>query len=129
MNCSWTKQGGFVDLTKSGNDRFVEISNNLLPILEELKAKELDNQFVLPRIKEWTSGSQAAVLRKFLGDLGLPSVRFHDLRATWATILLSKGVPYPIVMEMGGWAETSTMDRYLRKAGVNIKGATNVLDF
>jgi integrase len=129
VNASWTREGGFVGLTKSGNDRFVEISNNLLPILEELKALGIDDQFVLPRIKEWKNGAQASVLRKFLGELGLPSIRFHDLRATWATILLSKGVPYPVVMEMGGWAETKTMDRYLRKAGVNIKGATNVLDF
>jgi integrase len=126
---SWTREGGFSDLTKSGNDRFVTISNSLLPILEELKLITGDTAFVLPRLNDWASGAQAAVLREFLGQLGLTSVRFHDLRATWATILLSKGIPYPMVMRLGGWEETSTMDRYLRKSGVSTKGATDVLDF
>ena len=69
------------------------------------------------------------LLRMFLCGLGLPAIRFHDLRATWATLLLSKGVEPIKVMIMGGWKDLKTMQIYVRKAGVDIAGATDCLDF
>ena len=65
----------------------------------------------------------------FLTGLGLPAIRFHDLRATWATLLLSKGVEPIKVMIMGGWKDLKTLQIYVRKAGVEMKGATDCLDF
>ena len=60
--------------------------------------------------------------------LGLPPVRFHDLRATWATIMLSKGVQPAKVMVMGGWKDMKTMMIYTRKAGIDIRGITDCLN-
>lgn len=77
---------------------------------------------MLPRIDKWDKGEQARELRLFLMGLGLPRIRFHDLRATWATIMLSKGVEPIKVMVMGGWKDLKTMQFYIRKAGVNICG-------
>jgi len=88
-----------------------------------------DSAFVLPRLKKWEKGEQARELRMFLIGIGLEPVRFHDLRASWATILLSKGVEPIKVMKMGGWKDMKTMMIYVRKAGVDIKGATDCLDF
>jgi integrase len=61
--------------------------------------------------------------------LGLPPIKFHDLRATWATLMLSKGVEPIKVMIMGGWKDLKTMQIYIRKAGVDIKGITDRLNF
>lgn len=36
---------------------------------------------------------------------------------------------FPVVMKIGGWKKTSTMDIYLRLAGVDTKGATESLGF
>ncbi len=125
---SWTKSDGFKD-TKSGDDRVVEIPNPLLPVLHDLKAKSDGTTFVLPRLGSWDSGDQARYLRLFLQAVGgLPIIRFHDLRASWATLLLSKGTPPSQVMSMGGWKNIQTMMIYMRKAGIDIKGSTNVLD-
>ena len=44
---------------------------------------------------------KARELRIFLDDLGLPKIRFHDLRATWAIIMLSIGIAPIKVMIMG----------------------------
>ena len=55
-------------------------------------------------------------------------MRFHDLRASWATLLLSKGVAPSKVMSQGGWKNMDTMMLYMRKAGIDIKNSTNVLD-
>jgi len=43
-------------------------------------------------------------------------------------MLLGKGVPPSHVMAMGGWKDMDTMMIYMRKAGINIKNSTRVLD-
>lgn len=117
VDCSWNNRDGFKS-TKSGDDRWVEIAPNLVPILKELKLQSEDTNFVLPRIDKWEKGEQARELRLFLTGIGLPTIRFHDLRATWATLLLSKGVEPIKVMIMGGWKDLKTMQYYVRKAVV-----------
>lgn len=128
VNCSWSSKDGFKS-TKSGHDRVVEIPKPLVPVLAELKMKaNIDDDFVLPRMWKWDQGEQARQLRLFLKSIGLPEIRFHDLRASWATLLLSKGVAPSKVMSMGGWSDMKTMMIYMRKAGIDIKGATSCLD-
>lgn len=126
----WTKKDGFKDLTKSGHDRVVEIAMPLLTLLKELKIRNSDSPFVLPRIDAWDVGRQAEILRTFLVGLNLPPISFHNLRASWATILLSKGVEPVKVMKMGGWQSLKTLERhYIRLSGVDIRGATDKLHF
>jgi integrase len=51
--------------------------------------------------------------KRILKDNGLPLIRFHDLRHTAATLLLSKGVHPKVVQEMLGHARTEyTLDIY-----------------
>ncbi|MFN7685341.1 MAG: site-specific integrase, partial [Oligoflexia bacterium] len=127
VDTSWNNKDGF-KCTKSGDDRIIEIAPNLLLTLKQLKIQQADSHFVLPRIDKWDKGEQARDLRLFLKGIGLPTIRFHDLRATWATILLSKGVEPIRVMKMGGWKDMKTMMIYVRTAGVDIKGMTDCLD-
>lgn len=127
VDSSWNNRDGFKS-TKSGDDRIVEIAPNLVPVLAELRLKQADSSFVLPRICRWDEGRQAQALQMFLAGLGLPLIRFHDLRATWATIMLSKGVEPAKVMVMGGWKDMKTLMVYLRKAGISIRGITSCLD-
>lgn len=52
-------------------------------------------------------------LKKLLKKAGLPDIRFHDLRHSTATLLLSKGVHPKEVQEILGHSEISmTMDTY-----------------
>jgi integrase len=124
---AWNSKDGFKS-TKSGHDRIVPINDNLMHVLKELKLANEGGQFVLPRQGKWDKGEQARELQKFLILNGLPPVRFHDLRATWATILLSKGVEPVRVMKMGGWRDMKTMMIYTRMAGIDTRGATDCLD-
>jgi integrase len=105
----------------------VEIAPDLLFIFKELKLKNYDSNFVLPRIDKWDKGEQARELRMFLLGLGLPRIRFHDLRASWATVMLSRGIAPIKVMAMGGWKDLKTMQYYIRKAGVDISGISDDL--
>ncbi len=54
-------------------------------------------------------------------------MRFHDHRATWATIMLSMGIAPIKVMSMGGWKDLKTMQYYIRKAGVDTTGISDGL--
>lgn len=60
---------------------------------------------------------------------GLPSVKFHALRACFATQLISTGIPPAVVMKICGWKDLKTMQRYIRLAGIDEAGATEVLRF
>lgn len=127
IDTAWNLRDGFKS-TKSGDERVVEIAPNLVTLFKELKLRNGDSHFVLPRIDKWDTGDQARELALFLKGIEMPIVRFHDLRATWATILLSKGIEPIKVMKMGGWKDLKTMMIYVRTSGVDIRGSTNCLD-
>ena len=47
---------------------------------------------------------------------GLPRVRFHDLRHTWATLALEAGVPAKVVSErLGHTGIAITLDLYTHR--------------
>ncbi len=127
VDCAWNSKDGFKS-TKSGDDRIVEIAPTLLCMLKQLKLESADpSGFVLPRVYRWNQGDQSPQLRMFLMGIGIPPVRFHDLRATWATIMLGRGIEPVKVMKIGGWKSMKTMMVYIRKAGIDIRGATDHL--
>lgn len=123
----WTSKGGITP-TKTRRSRVVPVSDELLLFLKERKLQiQVDN--VLPRLKEWENGSQAEVTREFCQSIGITSVKFHDLRATFITNLLARGVPLAVVMSMVGHTQIKTTNVYLRRAGVDIKGGTDKLGY
>ena len=117
--------------TKGRYWRVVPISSDLKKLILEIKGEKAvgPTDFVLPHYKDWTNGDQASVLRSFLDSIKMKSVRFHALRACFATQMLASGISAPIVMKIGGWKKMATMDIYLRLAGVDVKGATECLKF
>ena len=122
--CSRTKS---IKCTKSGKYRTVPISSELKSLLLEIKAQAGDRASVLARIWTWTLGLQAGELRKFCKGMGLPSIRFHTLRACFATQLIRNGVPPIQIQKICGWTDLKTMQRYVRMAGIEVTGATEGL--
>ena len=129
---SWNNKAGYGP-TKSQRNRVVPISDNLKKLLSEFALTKGERppgeDFVLPHLQEWTDGEQAAVLRRFCDRIGITSVKFHDLRATFITQLLLKGAPLAQVMSMAGHTELKTTNGYLRVAGTDLDGATERLSY
>lgn len=128
VNKQWTKKDGTTQ-TKTGDNRLVPISNDLLSFLIELKNSSPDQPNALPHLIEWTHGEQAKVLKEFCQGIGITDVKFHDLRATFITNMLSQGVALVKVMSIVGHKKMETTDIYLRLAGVDIRGATEALSY
>ncbi|MBI2519773.1 MAG: site-specific integrase [Bdellovibrio sp.] len=126
---SFNKRTRETKSTKAGYWRNVPISSELNQLLVELKSMTGSERHLLPRLTDWNRGEQSKPLRSFLRGAGLPSVKFHTLRACFATQLLADGVEMTKVMKIGGWKDIKTMQIYLRLAGVDERGATDGLRF
>jgi integrase len=124
---SFNARKKIIKSTKGGYWRTVPISDELYKFLKELKATAGDRAEVLKKPPRWSHGEQANYLREFCKSTNLPSVRFHTLRACFATQLIRTGVPPIQIMKICGWKDLKTMQRYIRLAGIEIKGATNSL--
>ena len=129
---SWNPKERKYKSTKAKYWRTIPVSKDLYWFLLDLMAQDFGNdelgKFILPSVKEWKgAGEQAQVLRNFCNEIGIPSVRFHALRACFATHLLEMGVPSVKVMKIGGWKTLKTMEIYTRLAGVDVAGVTEGL--
>jgi integrase len=124
---SFNTRSKSVKSTKAGYWRTVPISDELYALFSELKATSPGQPQVLPRSWEWDKGEQARVLRKFCLGIGIRGVRFHALRACFATQLLANNIAPARVMKICGWRDLKTMQYYVRLAGIDERGATQVL--
>ena len=135
--------------TKTSLSRVVPIANELKPLLKwfmskgghrerlwkwknEIKTEKeyfVWENLLLPRVREWRQGDQSRFLRDFCKGINIPEVKFHDLRATFITNMLSKGVALNVVMSIVGHRRIATTDIYNRLAGVGVKGSTNKLSY
>jgi integrase len=98
--------------------------------VSDRKTEEMTPEdYLLPHFSDWKSGNQAALICGFCEADKLPSIRFHTLRACFATQLISSGVPATVVMKIAGWKDMKTMQRYVRMAGIDEAGATETLRF
>lgn len=128
---SWNARAKQTGPTKAGYWRTVPVSSEFYWFLvHNLKVEAMkSDDFLLPRFWEWDKGWQAAILRGFCQSNRLPSGRFHALRACFATQLIARGIPATVVMKICGWRDMKTMQRYIRLAGIDEGGATEVLRF
>ena len=67
-------------------------------------------------------------LKKFLSAAGLPNIRFHDLRHTFATLALQNGVDIKTVSGMlGHYSAGFTLDTYTHVTTSAKKEAANTM--
>lgn len=123
---SLTKEGHVFEQPKNGKGRSVELTEDATKALRSHLTRQLaeiemlgddyqDQGLIFPGehgqpMRPYTLTGK---LEKILKRAGLPRIRFHDLRHTCATLLLSKGVHPKFVQELLGHATISiTLDTY-----------------
>ncbi len=123
---SLTKDGHVFEPSKNSKGRFIELTQDAADALKHHLKRQLqeiealgdsyqDQGLIFPGergqpMRPWTLTRK---LERILERVGLPHIRFHDLRHTCATLLLAKGVHPKFVQELLGHATISiTLDRY-----------------
>ena len=98
-------------------------------LLLELQHETFDGpmSYVLPYWREFASGEQGKPLKIICRALGIPEIKYHDLRATGITLMLGNGVALPAVMKTAGHKRISSTQVYLRLSGIEAEGATDCL--
>jgi integrase len=94
--------------------RAVTISQQAIEVLREQKRKTHDTYvFPSPNGGPLSPDSVNNMLKRVLERAGIPKVRFHDLRHTFATIALQNGVNIKTVSGMlGHFSAGFTLDTY-----------------
>lgn len=107
------------DDTKSGKALSTPLNVDALRVLARQWGRHRVWVFPVPR---WVDGKQVAdeptgkvsnhAWRKACIRAGLPDLRFHDLRHTWASWHAQAGTPLAVLQELGGWASLAMVQRY-----------------
>ncbi len=128
----WKKKLKGYGATKGRYWRTVPISSQLYWFLVDYLKNDFGSdehgRRVFPILPELRQGRQAFVLKAFCISEGIKPIKFHTIRACFATHLLAAGVPEAKVMKLGGWKDRETMMIYIRLSGIDEAGATEALD-
>jgi integrase len=111
------------DEAKAGRNINVPLNAAALAVLQAQAGKHKRWVFPVERWErdergEWvqllapTGKVSSAAWRKACIRAGLPTLRFHDLRHTWASWHVQAGTPLPVLQELGGWASLAMVQRY-----------------
>ena len=117
-----------VEKTKSGKIRFINLNTSLLELLSDLKKKNGKNEHVFfnhrtgERLTTVKTAFNAACRRSKIENL-----RFHDLRHTFATRLVEKGVDLITVKELLGHSSVTITERYTHSYQQQKKMAVELL--
>lgn len=114
--------------TKNYRVRTIPMNEFLMQVLRKLP-RRLDSSYVFQRkdgskFHKMRSGFENAVKRS-----GIPHVRFHDLRHTFASHLVMGGVDIRTVQELLGHRDIRMTMRYSHLAPDHMRKAVNVLDY
>nr|WP_163503604.1 site-specific integrase [Halomonas socia] len=112
---------------KSGKVRYVPLSEHAIGILQSIdRHASCDYVFPNPETMKpyinlfhaWNSIRQ---------DAGIPDVRIHDLRHSYASYLVNNGTPIYEVKELLGHSNVSTTQRYAHLSNVKLLNSTNIV--
>ena len=109
---------GGLGTPKTGKIRVIDMSNELAKVLKEwsLACPHSELNLVFPNSNGNYQSADNLAKRRFLPTLnraGIDKIRFHDLRHTYASLLLANGASMKYVqLQLGHSSITMTMDLY-----------------
>jgi integrase len=119
----WTKPA---HTTKQRRMEHLPLSSQVIEMLKSMKA-EADSSFLFPGK---VPGKPLQEIKKAWDTIrkkaGLPDVRLHDLRHTYASHLVSSGLSLSIVGKLLGHTQASTTQRYAHLADEPLREATEL---
>ena len=100
----------YPDQAKAGNAIPIPLNSHALALIRSQIGKHLThvftyhgNQIEEPAGRSWRETLVKANIKEF---------RWHDLRHTWASRMIQRGVPLHALMELGGWTDIDMVRKY-----------------
>lgn len=117
-----------IEITKSGKPRIVDINSLLLKELMELKSKSENSQYVFlnPRTGKPYKKLQAS-FKGTCRRADIKGLRMHDLRHTFASRLVERGVDLIRIKELLGHSTVKITERYTHSNQEGRKKAVELL--
>jgi integrase len=108
----WEKRKLLVPLSKSGKPRTIALNNAALRLLRRMRT-EIDGCYIVP---SGVTGAPPPSLffpwKRIRDRAGLPDLRLHDLRHSFASFLVNRGISLYVVQELLGHGHARYTQRY-----------------
>jgi integrase len=132
LSLKWEQiRNGFIYLTetKSGKARQIPINDRLAEVFREVRQ---ENQLKSPYVFADSKGRRYYEVKRSFASAcrkaGIEDFRFHDLRHTFASHLVMKGVSLKAVQELLGHADLKMTMRYAHLSKAHLQEAVAVLN-
>ena len=128
IRVTWNHTHGSLGSPKSGKGRVIAMSDELRAALRD--HRHLNGELVFP----WTGGEYLTInrvkhpFRTCVRAAGIPLIRLHDLRHSFASQLVVKNVPIRVVQELLGHADIRMTMRYAHLSPAASATFVQVLD-
>ena len=123
----WQRKTLLVPCSKSGRPRLVQLNSAALDLLRSLP-REPGNLFIFPSpVTGRPSASLHFPWTRIRKRAGLIGFRLHDLRHSFASFLVNKGVSIYIVQGLLGHANVRATQRYAHLANETLSDAAELI--
>lgn len=101
-----------IEQQKNGKRSVLPLAQKALRALKEGATRPEGRLFLRRNGQAWTDRLLREHFQAAVKSAGLPPCRFHDLRHTFATRLLERGVSMHAVQQLGRWSSVVMLQRY-----------------
>jgi integrase len=123
----WNNRTLLVPRSKNGRARLIYLNNAALDLLKSVQ-RVVDNPYIFPSpVTGRPSASLHFPWSRIRKAAGLPAVRVHDLRHSFASFLVNSGVSLYTVQALLGHSNAKTTQRYAHLANRTLLDATDIL--
>jgi integrase len=114
--------------TKSGRDRRIPLTQRAFNSITERICNHPDSEHVFPQGRRWKLSHARSAFRRACQKAFLEGLRFHDLRHTFATRLVTSGSDIVTVQKLLGHRDLQMTQRYAHPSSEDMKRAIQILE-
>jgi len=126
VDVDWVNKTLFVPIAKSGKARYISLGADAIALLKSLVRSE--NPYIFPSpLTGRPCPSLFFPWRRIRERANLEGVRLHDLRHSFASLLISKGISLYVVQHLLGHTHPRMTQRYAHLASQTLNEAADVV--